>query len=102
MKIITLEHCGWHISGMAFVNLPGGKWDFVEMNPSFIPLGKLTKNNIVRCINDGNSGWESIDGADVNVKEVYQHSKHSGSYLIPRATLEIKNPNPELVCRRIA
>lgn len=100
MKTITLEQIGWHIAGEATINPWGGGQGPIEMDSSFIPLGTLTKDRIHMAINDGRFGCESIEGAWVAIYEVYQH-RSGKTFKIHRTTLEITNPNPELVCRGI-
>lgn len=93
---VTLKQVGWRVVGETLLNLWGGGQGVMVMDPSSIPLGRLTKDNLHRCINDGGMGCESIESAILQVAEEYE----CGVYLDWRE-IKIKNPNPALVCRGV-
>jgi len=102
-KSITLEQTGWEVSGEVYVTLWGSGGGVIHMTPSFVPLGQLTRDNIHRSINDGRFGVQSIDRADVEISEVYGNPSFRESCVVSyRATLDVRHPNPDMVCRGIA
>lgn len=73
MKRKTITKTGIQIKGTAIINLWGGGKYRITMNESYIPNVNISKENILRCINDGQFGCESIESADVCIYDVYDH-----------------------------
>ena len=96
MKSVTLKQTGWHVTGEAVISTWGGGQGTIRMDPTFVPLGKMTKENLHRCINDGRFGCQSIDQGVLEVSVEYE-----GRYREYDRTIFIDNPNPRLVCRGI-
>jgi hypothetical protein len=76
MESITLKKIGYRIEGYAVISLWGGGVVKVKMDDNFIPLGKMTAENLYRCINDGRYGCESIDEAHVDIFDAYEQDFH--------------------------
>jgi len=55
-KTITLEQTGIVIQGIALLNLWGGGQGEIIMDEKRIPLNKVSKENILRCVNDARFG----------------------------------------------
>ncbi len=66
---LTLTH--FIVSGLARVSLWGGGQGDIEMNETKLEPELLSKDNILRCVNDGGFGVESIDSADITVQACY-------------------------------
>lgn len=73
MKKIELKQTGYYVSGRSWINLWGGGEGEIEMDGTFIPLDKFSKDNLCSCINDGQFGCESIESADVDVYVQYEN-----------------------------
>jgi hypothetical protein len=86
MKQITLQQTGYVIKGLATLNLWGGGQGEIEMNAVTIPCDKLTHKNILRCINDGQFGCESIECAIVQIYDDY----NNGAYREYNRSFDIK------------
>lgn len=71
MKSLTIPLVGYLISGEATLSLWGGGTGTIPMEETTIPLNKLTKNNILACVNDNGFGCEAIIGATVDIYELY-------------------------------
>ena len=71
MKSITLNLIGVSISGTVTLNLWGGGQGEIEMYRSFLATDKATKDNILRCVNDGGFGCESIASANIEISYCY-------------------------------
>ncbi len=69
---VLLKQVGYVINGTAHINHWGGGTNMVEMDPTTILLGKLTKDNLLRCINDGRFGVESINQAALRIDDLYE------------------------------
>lgn len=94
-KEIKLKQKGWTIEGKALLNLWGGGEGYIPMDKGFIPLGKLTKENLHRCINDGQFGCERILSATCHISIAF------GKFDMYERSIEVGKPNPDLVCRGI-
>lgn len=70
-KEITLEMTGWVIKGTCAVSLWGGGDGSTNMRPSFIPIGKMTKANLIGAVNDGGFGVQSIDEVLMDIYSSY-------------------------------
>ena len=96
MKVVTLKQTGWHVTGEAVISLWGGGQGTITITPTFVPLGKMTKDNLHRCINDGRFGCRGIDQAVMEVSTQFE-----GGYREYDRTIYVDSPNPQLVCRGI-
>jgi hypothetical protein len=68
-KTRTAVVIGYDVVGMARINLWGGGAGDIEMSRTRIEPGHVTKDNVLRCVNDGGFGCESIQSACVYVVE---------------------------------
>ena len=57
------------------------------MTAQFLTLKKATKDNILRCINDGGFGCESVEEADIDIYAVYDNG-----YKVYDRTIHIDSP----------
>jgi hypothetical protein len=73
MKEKKIKQTGITIQGTALLNLWGGGQGEIIMNEKYIPNDKISKDNILRCINDAKFGCESIESADVDIFITYEH-----------------------------
>jgi len=73
MKTKTITQVGIVVSGEASLNLWGGGRGEITMDKIFIPNDKITKDNILRCVNDGGFGCESIKKAFVIISIKYDN-----------------------------
>jgi len=71
-KRVTLQQIGWKITGTALVRLWDGSTGTIEMNPTRLMLGQLTKKRLRESINDAKFGCETILSATVYIYEMYQ------------------------------
>jgi hypothetical protein len=71
MKDLILDHRGYTISGIVYVELWGGDTVWLGMNVSFIPSHELSHNKIKQCINDGGFGCKSILEAKITIFDTY-------------------------------
>ena len=71
MKQVTLNQVGYVVGGEATLNLWGGGQGTIEMNETTID--NLTIENILKSINDGGFGCESIEEATVIIYALYEH-----------------------------
>ena len=94
-KEITLRQTGWYLKGTSRIHLWGGGYGNIKMDGRFIPLGQMTRDNFMRCINDGQYGCQDIDSAVVDVYVQYE------GYREYDRTISVKNPDPNLWCRGI-
>ena len=80
MKIRTKEikQIGFLISGTAFVNFWGGDSGSVQMDTNFLPNELMSKDNMLRCVNDGEFGVKSIYGAEIYVAVKYDNGSVEG------------------------
>lgn len=73
MKKKTIKQTGITIQGTALLNLWGGGQGEIIMDDRYIPNNKITKENILRCINDAEFGCESIESADIDIYINYEN-----------------------------
>jgi len=73
MKELNIKQIGISVEGEALINLWGGGQGTISMDRTFLPLDKATKTNILRCVNDGGFGCESIESAEIDIYDVYEH-----------------------------
>lgn len=95
-RTVTLNQVGWVVYGTVEVCFWGGGRGRLTMDESKVPLGRLTKDNLTRCINDGRFGVECIVDARVDVDVLYE-----GGYREYRGALTVRRPDPRLTCRGI-
>jgi hypothetical protein len=67
MKTKTITQTGIVIKGTAMLNLWGGGSGSIKMESYYLPLEHITKDNILRCVNDGSFGCESIEDAEIDI-----------------------------------
>jgi len=72
MKTRTLKQVGIVVSGESLLNLWGGGQGSIAMNPVVLKNEFITKDNILRCVNDGGFGCESIDSAIIFISVLYE------------------------------
>lgn len=87
MKSKTITQTGIIVSGEALINVWGGGKGTIQMESYFLPLDKITPKNILRCVNDGGFGCESIESAEIDIYIIYDN----GSKEIDR-TLWVDSP----------
>ncbi len=73
MKQKTIKQIGIVVKGEAVIVLWGGGKGTVKMDRTFIPNGKITHTNIMRCVNDGGFGCESIESASIEIQIKYDN-----------------------------
>jgi hypothetical protein len=73
MRTKTITQTGIVVKGTATLNLWGGGQGTIDMSPVFIPYGKITKNNILRAVNDAGFGCESIENAEIDIYIKYDN-----------------------------
>ena len=69
---ITMKYVGIKIDGNAILNLWGGGQGSIEMETYFLEKKFISKDNILRCVNDNGFGCESIDSASISIWDVYR------------------------------
>jgi hypothetical protein len=72
-KTKTITQVGIVVSGETLINMWGGGTGEITMRKTFIPNDKITKDNILRCVNDGGFGCESIKRAFVEIYIKYDN-----------------------------
>lgn len=73
MKTRTIKQIGFLIQGKSVINLWGGGSCEIEMSSTFLPYNKATPKNILRCVNDGGFGCESIQEAEIDIYIKYDN-----------------------------
>lgn len=66
-----MYHVGYKITGEAFLSLWGGGEGWVMMQPTYLLKGRLSKGNLLRCVNDDGLGCEAILSVDIHIWDVY-------------------------------
>jgi hypothetical protein len=72
-KTKTITQVGIVVSGETLIHMWGGGKGEITMRKTFIPNDKITKDNILRCVNDGGFGCESIERAFVIISIKYDN-----------------------------
>jgi hypothetical protein len=72
-KTKTITQVGITISGTAMLHLWGGGTGEIDMKKTFIPNAKITKDNILRCVNDNGFGCEGIKRAFIEISIKYDN-----------------------------
>jgi len=88
MKEKKIKQTGITIQGVALINFWGGGQGEVIMDERYIPNDKISKENILRCINDGQFGCESIESAEIDILINYE----LGFAMEYDRTIIVKNP----------
>lgn len=88
MKTVTLKQTGITIGGIAYVTCWDGQEGSIGMNQKFIPLGEITKENILGCVNDGRFGVQSIDRVEIEIFDTYENGYKEFNRII-----ETENPD---------
>lgn len=98
MRTKKLKQTGIVIQGIAVLNLWGGGQGEIIMDEKFIPNDKISKENILRCVNDAQFGCESIESAVVHIYIDYDHG-FAKEY---ERTIKVNNPRyQQFYCRGI-
>ena len=69
-KELTIKHTGFLIAGTSLINLWGGGQGEVFMDETTID--DPTTENIIKAVNDGRFGCESIESATVHLNAIYE------------------------------
>jgi len=72
VKKITLKQIGYYIAGYVIANMWGGGEGEIQMD-SFAIKGKITKDKIVKSLNDGQFGVVSLKSADISIYNLFEH-----------------------------
>jgi hypothetical protein len=73
MKSKTINQIGIVIGGEATLSLWGGGTGTIEMEKYFLPNEHVSKDNILRCVNDNGFGCENIDSAEIDIYIKYDN-----------------------------
>lgn len=73
MKTKTIKQIGITVGGDATLRLWGGDEGTITMKNYFLPNGKITPKNILRCVNDNGFGCESIIDATIDIYIKYDN-----------------------------
>lgn len=68
INLIGIEVCG-----ISTISLWGGGAGQTDMYKTFLPLKFATKDNILRCVNDGGFGCEAITEAEIDIYSVWDN-----------------------------
>lgn len=69
----TITQIGIVVSGFATLEMWGGGQGTIEMEECFLPNGKITPKNILRCVNDNGFGCQKIVDAEINILILYDN-----------------------------
>jgi hypothetical protein len=72
-KTKNINQIGYVIRGVAILSLWGGGLGAIDMDPVFIPFDLFSKTNMLRAVNDGGFGCESIVSADIKILIKYDN-----------------------------
>jgi len=72
VKTITLKLIGYRVMGTAIINFWGGGQGAADMTPTFIPVNKFSEETVLKSVNDGQFGCESIERAEIEIFEKYE------------------------------
>ncbi len=87
--VTTSKLIGIEITGIAILNMWGGGSGEIEMEKYFLPLEHITKDNIIRCVNDNGFGCESIESATIDIELVYKDNNSYRKIYEPDRTIEL-------------
>jgi len=71
-KTVTLKHIGYRCSGTAMLNLWGGGQASIDMDSW--DTKKADRDSVVKGVNDGQFGCESIESAKVDIFDLYENN----------------------------
>lgn len=71
-RVAKLNQIGWYFDGEAVINFWGGGQGSVYMTPWTL-LDKFSEEEMMKGINDGQFGCESIESADVSIYRLYEN-----------------------------
>jgi hypothetical protein len=77
MKTKTINQIGYLITGIASITLWGGDNGGIKMNPIFLkelPILPEKSDELFNRLNDGGFGVQRINGALVNIYELYEYN----------------------------
>jgi hypothetical protein len=83
MKTKLIKQTGILISGISQVTLWDGSHGEIDMHTEFLPLGQITKERLLNCVNDGRFGVQSIDSADIEIYTKYDNGSTEFDRTIP-------------------
>ena len=86
---ITLKHIGYRCKGFATINLHGAGQGNIQMDDWDTEKGD--RDSILKGVNDGQFGCESIEKAIVNVFNLYEHNVTIFSSTVEFSAEELKN-----------
>lgn len=72
-KKITVALVGYDVVGTATLNLWGGGTGEIEMDRTRLAPEHFSKDNVLRCVNDAGFGCQSIERAEITVRERYDN-----------------------------
>jgi hypothetical protein len=87
-KVKSITQIGIVVSGTCVIHMWGGGKGVMNMHETFIPYEKISKDNILRCVNDGGFGCESIESARIDISIKYDN--RSEEY---NRTIEANSPH---------
>ncbi len=67
MKQKLITQIGIIVSGKSLLNLWQPGQGEIMMERRFLPYDKITKDNILRCVNDAGFGCQSIEKAEIDI-----------------------------------
>lgn len=70
---VTLKQIGYTIRGASLINLWGSGQGEMSMDSSFISLDIFSKTALLKCINDGQFGCESLESAEVDIYDTFDN-----------------------------
>jgi len=71
MEKVELKHVGYKVEGKAKISLWGGGQGSVNMTKEYIH-GQITKDALLKCINDGGFGCVCIESAELVISDLYE------------------------------
>ena len=86
VKVKATELIGYVIAGEALIDLWGGGSGTITMDKAFLPVEHFTKDNVLRCVNDGGFGCENIRSADIDITEKYDNGGFGKSITVHAVT----------------
>lgn len=96
---LKLKQIGYLVGGLANINLWGGGQGEIEMHPKTIFLNELSKDNLLRCVNDGGFGCESIEDVTMDIFDLFENNYSEFNRTIIISGTSHRNKN--LFCKGI-
>ena len=87
-KTVTLKHLGFRCTGTAVINLWGGGQGTIDMD--WWDCNTDDRKEIVKGINDGQFGCESIESAIVHISDHYENGYTEYKEMIDFSAKELK------------